>query len=407
MNNFKNKSVFVASYTFFKNEIRTNTSGPIVPLIEYCKKNFNLFILLEQPLPGSQFDYGLLSVWHKNNKKEFKINAPFFAKNIHKLNSNKTFISLKIRDIYFLLYSYFILKNNFKLNKINFCISLECLNTSFLILFKKIFKIEKIIYYIFDWSPNRYSYLLNKIYLFLDKFSTYNSDFTWNITYTIAKYKITHFNFKKNLISKQLYVPYSPYPIKKFKNPSQNKIVYAGGLIEENGAHLLVPILKRLKKLNKNIKLLIIGDGELRDKILNDIRINKLSNNIIFYGYISDQKKIMSIQSECALGLAPYPKNNRTRKKFGDVIKIRMYFASGIPTISSDVPPVFKEIIKEKLGIVIKKNIIEEFSLNIHKLLKNKKELNDLKKNVIKKSIDTSWSQTFTKALNNEKSIRI
>ena len=60
MNNFKNKNVFVASYTFFKNEIRTNTSGPIVPLIEYCKKNFNFFVLLEQPLPGSQFDYGLL-----------------------------------------------------------------------------------------------------------------------------------------------------------------------------------------------------------------------------------------------------------------------------------------------------------------------------------------------------------
>ena len=53
--------------------------------------------------------------------------------------------------------------------------------------------------------------------------------------------------------------------------------------------------------------------------------------------------------------LSSLSKNNRTRKKFGDVIKIRMYFASGIPTITSDVPPVFKEIVREKLGIVIKK----------------------------------------------------
>ena len=102
--------MYLLPHMLFQKRNSTNTSGPIVPLIEYCKKNFNFFVLLEQPLPGSQFDYGLLSIWHNNNKKVFKINAPFFAKNIYKLNSNKTFFLLKIRDIYFLLYSYYFKK---------------------------------------------------------------------------------------------------------------------------------------------------------------------------------------------------------------------------------------------------------------------------------------------------------
>jgi glycosyltransferase involved in cell wall biosynthesis len=178
-------------------------------------------------------------------------------------------------------------------------------------------------------------------------------------------------------------------------------------LIRENGAHLLVPILAEIKKVNTNIKLLIIGDGELKNKILDDIKKNNLQNNVIYYGYISDQNRILKIQSGCAIGLAPYPDDNRTRKKFGDVIKIRMYFASGLPTISTNVPPVYKEIISEKLGIVVKKKLIKGFARNIIKLLSNKKKLRMLQKNVINKSMNSSWDKTFTKALNNDEKLQI
>jgi len=408
MQNFKSKTTLAISYTFFKDNIRTNTSGPVLPIIKFFKKNFKYLILLEQPLPGSQHNYGLLTVWlNKKKIKEYKIKAPFFAKKINHLNSNKTFFLLKIRDIYFMIISYFIIKKKLKITNIDFCISLECVNTSFIIIFKKLFKIEKIIYYIFDWSPKRYNYFFNKIYLFLDKFCTYNSDFTWNITYTIAKYKITNLFFKKKRTSNQLYVPYSPYPLKNRDNVKVNNIIYSGGLIRENGAHLLVPILAEIKKVNTNIKLLIIGDGELKNKILDDIKKNNLQNNVIYYGYISDQNRILKIQSGCAIGLAPYPDDNRTRKKFGDVIKIRMYFASGLPTISTNVPPVYKEIINEKLGIVVKKKLIKGFARNIIKLLSNKKKLRMLQKNVIHKSMNSSWDKTFTKALNNDEKLQI
>ena len=50
-------------------------------------------------------------------------------------------------------------------------------------------------------------------------------------------------------MSRQIYVPYSPYfkkPYKKKWDP--NKIIFSSGLIKENGARNLIPIFKKFMK---------------------------------------------------------------------------------------------------------------------------------------------------------------
>ena len=284
---------------------------------------------------------------------------------------------------------------------------MECLNTSFYILFKRFLNISEIIYYIFDWSPKRYTFFLNKIYLILDKFATYYSNATWNIAYTIAKYKTQYLSYNKNKVSKQLYVPYSPYPFRAKSKIKKNTIVYAGGLIHENGAQLLIPILKEITKTNKKIKLIIMGEGELKEKILNEAKVNSLKNNIRYYGYISDENRVLKIQSQCELGIAPYPNTNETRKKFGDVIKIRMYIASGIPIITTNVPPIYREIEKEKIGIIIKSNYIKNFATKINELLKKQSQLKIFRKNILIKREESSWNKIYDKAIKHDKKLLI
>ena len=158
-------------------------------------------------MPGSQFNYGLISHWYNKKKSQRNKNfSSFFSKNIKNLNSNKTYLSLKIRDLYFNIILIFYIKFKVKLKKIDFLISLECLNTSFFLIFKKILNIQYVFYYIFDWSPKRYNSSLNRIYLKLDKFCTYFSSATWNITYAINQYKIKKMKFnKKKYLDKFMY----------------------------------------------------------------------------------------------------------------------------------------------------------------------------------------------------------
>lgn len=398
----RKKNCVAISYTFIKDNKRTNTSGPVIPMENFFKKKTLNFILLEQPLPGSQFNYGLISHWYNKKKvREIKIFPPFFSKNIKNLNSNKTYLSLKIRDLYFNIILIFYIKFKVKLKKIDFLISLECLNTSFFLIFKKILNIQYVFYYIFDWSPKRYNSSLNRIYLKLDKFCTYFSSATWNITYAINQYKIKKMKFNKKKISRQIYVPYSPYfkknLIKKKWDP--NKIIFSGGLIKENGARNLIPIFKKIHEKNRKIKLIILGDGEEKKFMEKQAIKYNLEKKIKFYGYISNQNKIIEIQSECALGLAPYPNTIETRKRFGDVIKIRMYFASCLPTISTNVPPVYKEIETEKLGSVVKSNNYNIFAKAAIELLSNKALLSKTRKNVFKKAQNSSWEKTYSRAL--------
>jgi glycosyltransferase involved in cell wall biosynthesis len=56
--------------------------------------------------------------------------------------------------------------------------------------------------------------------------------------------------------------------------------------------HLLIDVAKKICKENKNIKFILIGDGDQKDKIIALIDEYKLSNNIILLGPIYDEKTL-------------------------------------------------------------------------------------------------------------------
>jgi glycosyltransferase involved in cell wall biosynthesis len=76
-----------------------------------------------------------------------------------------------------------------------------------------------------------------------------------------------------------------------------------------------------------------------------------------------------------------------------------MYFACGLVTVSTPVPPVSKEITAEKLGITTKTDKPEEIADAICSLLENKKKLFELRANVIKKAKQSNWDNVYKKTL--------
>jgi glycosyltransferase involved in cell wall biosynthesis len=397
-------NVFLSSYTYIYDNIRTNNSGPVLPLLNFFKSRSNNLYLLEQPLPGSDFlETSLIKLSKGKQIKKITKNLSFY-KNKKRLDETKIFFGLKIRD--FLSNFYFILKERrcLKKEKINLFIGVECINAICGIIFRKLGFIDKVVYYIFDWAPDRYKNpLMNWVYITLDKFATYHSDYTWNITYAIADARRNILNYTKGRMSPQLYVPYSVEFKKDYVLPDSmidNKlIIYSGGLIRENGPDLLLKAYRIVMKTHPESRLLIIGGGNIEQEMGDYIKKNNMGDNVEITGYIPNEEDIIKLQCKGAIGVAPYPMIKGSRKPFGDVIKIRMYFACGLVTVSTPIPPVSKEIKNEGLGITTKNDSPEEISEALCFLLENKKNLFEYRKNVIKKAKSSSWNNTYSSAL--------
>ena len=85
------------------------------------------------------------------------------------------------------------------------------------------------------------------------------------------------------------------------------------------------------KLLGKNIKLLIIGEGEVKEQLQRKVDANKLNGEVIFQGGI-DRKMLPSILSESIAGLAPL-KNLKIIE--GSIpAKVFDYMACAIPFIA-------------------------------------------------------------------------
>lgn len=400
-------NVFICSYTAIYQERRTISAGPVIPLLRFFKDCAKKLYLLEQPLPtGDTLDVQFTIFYNKKEVKRQKVNFFFSKISNKKQDSTKTYIRLKVRDI--LANFYFLWKNykSVRKERIDLFIGVECINAIFGIFLKKIGLVNKVVYYIFDWAPDRYSsFIMNKIYILLDKIATYCADYTWNITYTIAETKKNILKYNGRKMSPQLYVPYCvDFNLDKILPDDKidtNLVIYSGGLIEENGPQVLIRAYKIVLERFPNSKLLIIGGGGIgiEKKLKGFVIENNMERNVKFTGYIAEEEKIIDIQCKGSIGVAPYPFIKGSRKPYGDVIKIRMYFACGLVVVSTPVPPVSREIEEEKLGYRTADDSPEEIAKGICLFLENKELLFKYRKNVIEKAKKSSWERNYTSAL--------
>lgn len=130
-----------------------------------------------------------------------------------------------------------------------------------------------------------------------------------------------------------------------------------GRLSEEKNHDFLIDVFMELVKEQKNAKLLIIGDGILKEKILNKIMFNKLEDNFIL---LSGRKDVNNLLQ--AMDVFVFPSVYE-----GLGIAAIEAQANGLPTICSqavpDVAKICPNFIKLNLsdGIARWKNKILEF----------------------------------------------
>lgn len=136
-------------------------------------------------------------------------------------------------------------------------------------------------------------------------------------------------------------------------NKNYNLIVWSGRMIPEKGLKYLIRAMKLVFKENPSANLVLIGDGPLRKSLEKYIIQNKLTNNVVFTGWI-DRYKVAEILSRSSIFVFPSLSE-------GMPFSLLEAMASGNSSVVSDIPQI-REVVDD--GI----NGFQATPRNYHKL---------------------------------------
>ncbi|MDA0986273.1 MAG: glycosyltransferase family 4 protein [Bacteroidetes bacterium] len=187
---------------------------------------------------------------------------------------------------------------------------------------------------------------------------------------------------------------------------------------ENNNSEQLIGMLGRLKKYKSidillnafskvliklpTAKLLIVGEGDDKKRLIEISELLKINNSVYFAGFVSEEEKIKYLQK------IKFAVNTSIKEGWGlTVIEAN---ACGVPTISSNVEGLRDAVIDGKTGFLIKYGDINSFADAMIELLENKEKLNQLSINAVEWSKNFDWDKAafdtleiFKKVIEEEK----
>tara|TARA_B100000579_G_scaffold432371_1_gene449073 strand:- start:652 stop:1803 length:1152 start_codon:yes stop_codon:yes gene_type:complete len=290
--------------------------------------------------------------WNKSEYKNSEVNFYQFnnTRLINKISSNGYFLS-RLKYLMIFIFCFIPLVKYLKLKKPDFLII--HLITSLPLFLNLIFKFNTRVILRISGKPK-----LNILRFYFWKLALKK---IYKITFPTVE---TYEYFKKLQITdnEKLYVLHDPIidtkhinlkkrEINKDENEFNDYYICIGRLTKQKNFSFLIKCFKNICALKKNLKILILGEGEQRDKLKNLISKYNLQENIFLIGY----KKNVFTYLKKAKGFIL----SSLWEDPGFVLVEAIYL--NIPVISSDCPSGPKEIVGDDKGILFKSNLEKEF----------------------------------------------
>jgi len=217
-------------------------------------------------------------------------------------------------------------------------------------------------------------------------------------SFLVDKY-IVQTEVAKNKLSRQLGLPIDKFIVipnvvdlkedefklnikgKKIKlglNVTNINMICVGNLRIGKGHKFLLEAFENVFKTNKNVNLLIVGDGDQKDSLINQIKKYHSKDNIYFLGQRNDVKELLKISDIFVLATEAEGMSNA----------ILEAMASGLPVITTDILE-NKELIKNgKTGLLVSVKSIDGFISSLNKLIRDEQMRNMLGKNAYKQILN-------------------
>lgn len=204
-----------------------------------------------------------------------------------------------------------------------------------------------------------------------------------NLNYLVIASKQLANIYSKKMMSSNCKVVNIPlildYMPEKTSELSNKVITYIGRLSEEKGVIDLIEVFKKIHDKDDEFRLNIVGDGELKEKMIQKISENHLENCAFMQGYKS-KSELEEIMLNTSIGI-----NTSYTESFG--LALMETFSYGIPCVAFSSAEGAKEIIdNDKNGYIIENRNFEEMANKVIDLVNNKDKLMIFGKNAREKS---------------------
>ncbi len=393
-------NILIATFAVWTKGKRTPINGMIEPLLSFFSPRVTRIDLIDGPHPGSDRVISRIEIY-KNGKlqKFFLAKTSFLLYPLLKLtNVSKTQISFKLRDFLAVLEW-----GIFSGQKYQLFIGLESVNTLAGVILKKLGRIQIVVYYVSDYSPNRYpSRWLNNFYLWLDRFCATKADFIWDVSKAMQPARIKA-GLDPRKSAPEINVPNALFPKQidylSLNALKPNTLVYAGTFGKENGVDLGIKAIPLIKRKIPNIKLHIYGgDGPDEKKLKKLVDKLNLQKSVLFHGLILNPVKLSGLIRRFQIGIAPYLAIPGSHRWYADATKLRLYLAAGLPIVTTQVPPLGREIAEAGGGLITKDNP-KDFAETVVKLLTNANLYQKTRQAAIKYIKHNTWENSYINAL--------
>lgn len=180
---------------------------------------------------------------------------------------------------------------------------------------------------------------------------------------------------QKNIKCKCVYIPnmLDKIPTKTSKL-TEKRLISVGRLSKEKGYTDLIEIFKKFHELNPDWHLDIVGDGSERNKIVDRIYLNNLTDSVTVHGYLKKKEIDELLNSSSIYLMASYTES------FGIVLIEAM--SHGIPCIAFTSAEGANDLIQNDVnGYLIENRNFDDMVNKINELVNNKKKRQVLGKN--------------------------
>jgi glycosyltransferase involved in cell wall biosynthesis len=270
-----------------------------------------------------------------------------------------------------------------------FDVAIACDNLSFssLLCFRKMKIVKRMVYYSVDYTDSRFrSLFLNTIYHFFDRISWMSSDENWIVSSRQIEYRRKDSKFfRKNLPHKVVPIGFE-FVEKNLRDISQKikyQLVFVGTLRRSAGPDIAIKAIPRILDEIPEIKMVFIGDGEMRKNLEKLAEELGVSEKVKFLGRIESHKQVTHVLDGSYVGLAPYIHIKGSLSETSDPGKIKLYFSCGLPVISTKVASSWEIIDKHNAGVIIEPSE-EDLARAVIKIIRSPKAYKVYRQNAMK-----------------------
>lgn len=145
---------------------------------------------------------------------------------------------------------------------------------------------------------------------------------------------------------------------------------FVGGLRPWHGVEVLPRLMERLSRRHQKLRMVLVGDGQLRSSLVENFKSLKLADRVTFTGALAHEE-IPGLIRQFDVALAPYPKLDH--HFYFSPLKLYEYMACGVPVAAAKVGQIAEVISHGRTGLLHTPGDLSALASDCERLLSNPK----------------------------------